>query len=560
MHLRFNKSSQHILDLQQLAVLRSRMGVKAALPKYELYCYYVVLSMAMLWAASWILEVSSSNANRKSFKSNIQPGWYYFSRKMDTADLEWMMWFSTFREHIVFALSGHVIFAKICSMLAPQYRSLVYMVYGLLAVLTSMGWTYVTLILSHCVLLYSISLVKLRWLCFAAGLTTLATFKMEPFVSWQVGFVTGSFELRPVLFYGGCGFTIMRCMSFALENCEKKEGNYSILELLKYNFYLPFFYFGPVMTFDKFYKQANNPDLNRKEREMWNIFIQALLHLGVIIIMAVIFHFMYILTIPSDVKLLKHLSDWAIAGLAYLNLVYDWIKAAVLFGVINTISRLDHLDPPKPPKCITMLYVFSETHFDRGINDWLCKYVYNYLGGKHENVLDELIASLCTFGVTALWLGPGWVVLIWAFLNCFGLNFELWTAKFFKMEPFVSIEMAMSESMSRRIRAVFNTFNFWCIVLYNILALNSLDFAKLVAKRLLLKGFPLSTITVMFVTYCLVQIIKEKERRQALIDDPDPIPPPAPVPPPTTTAASTLAAQMDASAPQPVDPNKEKAE
>lgn len=46
----------------------------------------------------------------------------------------------------------------------------------------------------------------------------------------------------------------------------------------------------------------------------------------------------------------------------------------------------------------------------------------------------------------------------------------------------------MSESMSRRIRAVFNTFNFWSIVLYNILVLNSLDFGKLVAKRLLLKG------------------------------------------------------------------------
>lgn len=46
----------------------------------------------------------------------------------------------------------------------------------------------------------------------------------------------------------------------------------------------------------------------------------------------------------------------------------------------------------------------------------------------------------------------------------------------------------MSEATSRRIRAIFNTFNFWSIVLYNILALNSLDFAKLVSKRLLLKG------------------------------------------------------------------------
>lgn len=48
--------------------------------------------------------------------------------------------------------------------------------------------------------------------------------------------------------------------------------------------------------------------------------------------------------------------------------------------------------------------------------------------------------------------------------------------------------MAISDSMSRRIRAVFNTFNFWTIVLYNVLALNSLEFAKLVANRLLLKG------------------------------------------------------------------------
>lgn len=67
-----------------------------------------------------------------------------------------------------------------------QYRSLVYLAYGLLAVWTSMGWTYVTLILSHCILLYSISLVKTRWLCLVTGLCTLATFRCEPFISWQV--------------------------------------------------------------------------------------------------------------------------------------------------------------------------------------------------------------------------------------------------------------------------------------------------------------------------------------------------------------------------------------
>uniref|UniRef100_A0A671SJV0 Uncharacterized protein n=1 Tax=Sinocyclocheilus anshuiensis TaxID=1608454 RepID=A0A671SJV0_9TELE len=96
------------------------MGVKAALPRYELCCYNVVLCMAMLWAARWIFDVSSLNSNRKTFKTSVQPGWYYSGRKMDTADVEWMMWFSTFREHIIFALSGHVIFAKSQDLLALQ--------------------------------------------------------------------------------------------------------------------------------------------------------------------------------------------------------------------------------------------------------------------------------------------------------------------------------------------------------------------------------------------------------------------------------------------------------
>lgn len=30
------------------------------------------------------------------------------------------MWIWTFRAHIAFALCGHVLFAKLCSMLAPQ--------------------------------------------------------------------------------------------------------------------------------------------------------------------------------------------------------------------------------------------------------------------------------------------------------------------------------------------------------------------------------------------------------------------------------------------------------
>lgn len=50
------------------------------------------------------------------------------------------------------------------------------------------------------------------------------------------------------------------------------------------------------------------------------------------------------------------------------------------------------------------------------------------------------------------------------------------------------VQGVMGEAMSRRIRGVFNAANFWAIVLYNVLSLNSLEFAKLVGRRLIFKG------------------------------------------------------------------------
>ena len=131
----------------------------------------------------------------------------------------------------------------------------------------------------------------------------------------------------------------MRCMSFGLENCEKKDGNYKFSDLLKYNFYLPFFFFGPVMTFDRYHaqvrrpappslrlcslqlqriksqlSQANRTRLIRNHRELWNITSKALVHLALVLVVDVFFHFLYILSIPSDMKLVAKLSDWCLGG------------------------------------------------------------------------------------------------------------------------------------------------------------------------------------------------------------------------------------------------------
>ncbi|XP_032716958.1 protein-cysteine N-palmitoyltransferase HHAT-like protein isoform X2 [Lontra canadensis] len=353
------------------------MGIKTALPAAELGLYSLVLSGALAYAGRGLLEASQDGAHRKAFRESVRPGWEYIGRKMDVADFEWVMWFTSFRNVIVFALSGHVLFAKLCTMVAPQS-----------------------------------------------------------------GLVTGTFDLQEVLFHGGSGFTVLRCASFALESCAHPDRRYSLADLLKYNFYLPFFFFGPIMTFDRFHTQMSQVEPVRREGELWCIRAQAGLSVVAIMAVDIFFHFFYILTIPSDLKFANRLPDSALAGLAYSNLVYDWVKAAVLFGVVNTVARLDHLDPPQAPKCITALYVFAETHFDRGINDWLCKYVYDHIGGEHSEVIPELGATVATFAITTLWLGPCDIVYLWSFLNCFGLNFELWAQKLAEWGPLAQIEVS----------------------------------------------------------------------------------------------------------------------
>ncbi|XP_040102052.1 protein-cysteine N-palmitoyltransferase HHAT-like protein isoform X1 [Oryx dammah] len=549
------------------------MGIKTALPTAELGLYSLVLSGALAYAGRGLLEASQDGAHRKAFRESVRPGWEYIGRKMDVADFEWVMWFTSFRNVIIFALSGHVLFAKLCTMVAPQLRSWMYAVYGALAVVGTMGPWYLLLLLGHCVGLYIVSLFGQPWLCLGVGLASLASFKLDPLISWQSGFVTGTFDLQEVLFHGGCGFTVLRCTSFALESCAHPDRRYSLADLLKYNFYLPFFFFGPIMTFDRFHAQVSQVEPVRPEGELWRIRAQAGLSVLAILAVDVFFHFFYILTIPSDLKFVNRLPDSALGrcalgpapgqglgshirtdlcaptaaesesqpgqrlwkgggaglcslkcvglgpGLAYSNLVYDWVKAAVLFGVVNTVARLDHLDPPQPPKCITALYVFAETHFDRGINDWLCKYVYDYIGGEHSAVIPELGATIATFAITTLWLGPCDVVYLWSCLNCFGLNFELWVQKLAELEPLAQIETSLSEQMSRRVRAVFGAMNFWAIIMYNLVSLNSPEFSELVAQRLLLSGFPQTTLAILFVTYCGVQLVKERERTLALEEE-----------------------------------------
>lgn len=68
--------------------------------------------------------------------------------------------------------------------------------------------------------------------------------------------------------------------------------------------------------------------------------------------------------------------------------------------------------------------------------------MYDHIGGEHSSVIPELGATVATFAITTLWLGPCDIVYLWSCLNCFGLNFELWVQKLAEWGPLAHIEVS----------------------------------------------------------------------------------------------------------------------
>lgn len=60
---------------------------------------------------------------------------------------------------------------------------------------------------------------------------------------------------------------------------------------------------------------------------MWNITTKALLHLGVILVVDVFFHYLYILTIPNDMTLVNKLSDWSLGEPSLPHLAATFLLA-----------------------------------------------------------------------------------------------------------------------------------------------------------------------------------------------------------------------------------------
>ena len=71
-------------------------------------------------------------------------------------------------------------------------------------------------------------------------------------------------------------------------------------------------------------------------------------------------HFLYFNSLQQSWSALKAVSLFTLIGIGYCQGQFFMVKYVVMFGLPASVARVDHLDPPLGPKCISYIHLYSD--------------------------------------------------------------------------------------------------------------------------------------------------------------------------------------------------------
>ncbi|XP_078599437.1 protein-cysteine N-palmitoyltransferase HHAT-like isoform X1 [Branchiostoma floridae x Branchiostoma japonicum] len=432
----------------------------------------------------------------------------FLGRKKDIADFEWVFWQTHFREGLVFCFIGHVLVSRLMSMFVSKYRREVYLAYSFLCLYFVLGWKPLGVLLAHCMVFYAAALLRSVLLCWGVGIFIVATLNSSLFKVLKFT-LSGEDESTYYLLLFTAAMSILRQLSFSLEVCKlrKDQKAYSLIDFLSYNFYIPLFFNGPVITYNTFHEYTRHPiplDKTRLGHIVWSMCRVAIWA----VITEAAYHLLYFCELEQQISILENLPLMEVTGIGYLHVQFFHVKYMVLYGFSSTIAMLDGMEPPMFPRCVSALYSFTAMwrYFDNGLHTFLVRYIYIPLGGSHKGTVRQLLASAACFGMVCYWHGGQYYLITWALLNWAGIVVESIGAIVAKTAMVQHYTSQLSSPNQRRLKALCNAPILAFLILFNLVFLGGTSAGYVYFDKFFISGFPFTTAKLLASMYCSVQL------------------------------------------------------
>lgn len=351
-------------------------------------------------------------------------------------------------------------------------------------------------------------------------------------------------------------WNLLKCVSFSMERIQldidnKLDRHFQFTDLLGYSFYLPTMIFGPIFIYLRYEHMLDNYNgfWEKKDGALYVRFKSLIKKLTICLVWFVVndgmLHYFHTNLIQIDPEVsfanfqknnmanhkcyfqqIKPLDSFTLYGFGYLLGQFFHNKYVLIYGLTIALGNFDNIEMPDKPKCIGRVHLYSDMWkwFDRGLYEFLFKYVYAELCLKTSSTTKKLLAALTTFVFIYAWHGLYVFLLIWSSLNCICIVFETLLRNYFKTASYRKLlqKMKISQHNEYRLNAYLSVQVLIPSVLSNFIFFAGDEIGFIFFQQTYTKGFQhyLVLSIICYSIYHVCEIIKRYEmKNNKNIDD-----------------------------------------
>ncbi|GAB1597244.1 protein-cysteine N-palmitoyltransferase HHAT-like protein, partial [Argonauta hians] len=508
-------------------------GLHAPLPTVEIVVYFVTMTTAIIFICVAVFLASLENFDKLN-PSDFSSGWTILNSKKDISESEWSLW-NTWLQKVGPFLLGHIIIARLIEVKFFSLRKYFFLSYSMMSLMLLIGWKPLAMLFLQCSVIYLASKMashKLIWIISIAFLSLLnfetsviflqtVLFPWTPSLHQQYYFTMIIMSLCNIRYTSFCleysTFLNSKTQHQVEETSEnvKRNNAFSFSDLLCYTVYLPLCFSGPLINYDEFHQQMSKPCQMWSKKRLKSHVFDFLRIGGWALCFHIILHYFYYDSMSYNLVIVESLSQWTLVGIGYCQGQFFMVKYLIIWGVASSIAKLDQFQPPRGPRCISYVYLYSEMwrDFDRGLYSFMKKYIYVPAGGSRNGTLRQLTASALSFCFVFYWHGMRKHLFIWSIMNFIVVSLESFSKKILYI-PFISTIWVdgFTPSIVRRIHAVAALPTLLTSHVAIFYFMNGTTVGDIFLVRLILKAEPYAIVYLLVCLYAAIQVGMEAKR------------------------------------------------